>query len=115
MVEPAVLVGLGGAAGAVCRYWVGQRVSTGRAPFGTFAVNVTGSFLLGLVAFGGFTDPIVLLVGVGFCGAFTTFATFSVDVVLLWEDGRHGLAAAFGFGTLAAALLAVGVARALVA
>jgi len=85
-----LLVALGGAVGAPARYladrWLSARLP-GAFPWGTFAVNVVGSLLLGLLAA---TAPsgLVALAGTGFCGALTTFSTFSFETVRLLETGR---------------------------
>jgi CrcB protein len=77
------------AAGAVARYVVDRWVGT---PRGTLAVNVAGSFILGLVTgFGlyhGLTGDVRFIAGSGFCGAFTTFSTFSLEVLLLVDRRR---------------------------
>ena len=110
MVDPAHLVGVGGALGALCRYGVGQLIELKRFPLATFTVNVVGSFLLGLVTFSGVGESTLLLAGVGFCGAFTTFSSFSVDTIRLWEDGYTNLAIAYAFGNVVVSVLAVGAA-----
>jgi CrcB protein len=110
MVDPAQFVGVGGALGALCRYGVGQRIDTERVPVSTFTVNVVGSFLLGLVAFSGADESVLLFTGVGFCGAFTTFSSFAVGTVQLWENGHTRLAAAYALGTVVASTLAVAAA-----
>jgi CrcB protein len=107
-VEP-VLVGLGGALGAVGRYLVGRALDDWRFPLPTLGVNVLGSFLLGLLVAAGVGDRALALAGVGFCGAFTTFATFSVDAVRLGEQSRLW-AVAYAAGTLLGCLLAVALA-----
>jgi CrcB protein len=81
-------------------------------PWGTFAINVTGSFLLGLL-FVVMTerfrpDPwLRSAVTIGFLGAYTTFSTLSLETYRLAEDGAWGLAAANVLGSLAAGLGAV--------
>jgi CrcB protein len=105
-----LLVALGAAAGAPLRYLMDRaiqaRYRTG-LPWGTFAVNVTGSFVLGLVA-GSTTDPELLaLLGSGLCGAFTTFSTFSYETVRLVEDGRWSRAIGNVLGSVLAGLAAV--------
>jgi CrcB protein len=89
-------VAFGSAVGGVARFAVAavvqQRVGP-NFPVGTLLVNVTGSFLLGLLlryALG--TDAISpevrALLTTGFCGGYTTFSTFSADTILLLEDGQ---------------------------
>jgi len=112
MIEP-VLIGLGGALGAVGRYLVGLGLADRRFPVATLVVNVGGTFLLGLLVAVGAGDRALALVGAGFCGAFTTYATFSVDTVRLWEESP-GWGLAYAGGTLAACLLAFALAGALV-
>lgn len=91
MIEP-FLVGVGGAVGATARYAAGQTLRTeARLPVSTLFVNVVGSFVLGLVAFGA-SEETLLLVGVGACGAFTTFSSFSYETVeALREDPAAGV------------------------
>ena len=113
--SPATLVGLGGAVGALLRYGTTRALDVGVLPYGTLAVNVVGSFVLGLLAFGGASDEAALLVGVGACGSYTTFSSFAHDTVWLAEEGNPGRAAANAVGTLLAALAAVGLAWLLVA
>ncbi|QLK24793.2 fluoride efflux transporter CrcB [Natrinema zhouii] len=114
---PAHLVGTGGAIGAVLRYWVGQRVSrvsSGRFPLATFAVNVVGSFAFGLAVFTGASESTLQLVGTGICGSFTTFSAFSVETVRLYERGERVLAIGNAAATLACSLAAIGLAWVLV-
>lgn len=110
MVESALLVGFGGAIGALGRYGIGTIVRGDRFPLAIFVVNVVGSFLLGLVTFAGVGESILLFVGIGACGAFTTFSTFSVDTVRLVEDGHTWIAVGYALGTILAAVTAVGIA-----
>ncbi|MFC7547354.1 fluoride efflux transporter CrcB [Plantactinospora sp. GCM10030261] len=92
-----LLVALGAAVGAPLRYLVDRAVQTRHAsvfPWGTLAVNVIGSALLGLVA-GLPADPAVIaLVGTGFCGALTTYSTFSYETLGLARAGDRWLALA---------------------
>ena len=93
---PYVLVGAGGFVGANARYlvarWVGSAVDA-RFPLGTFLINVSGSFLLGLLGallaerFVPHADGLRLALGVGFLGAFTTFSTFEYETERLTEAG----------------------------
>lgn len=102
-------VAAGGAVGAVTRYLVvvalGQLVGTG-FPWGTFAVNVVGSFALGVFAgasahFWSPSPEVRTFLAVGCLGAFTTFSAFSLDVVHLVENERLGLALAYVVGSVA--------------
>lgn len=86
---------IGGALGAAMRYLVsnGFYALLGRDfPYGTLAVNVIGSFLMGMLTVmlveRGDVDPVVkLAILVGFLGAFTTFSTFSMDTLVLINEG----------------------------
>lgn len=90
-----LLVLLGGAIGAPTRYVTDLLVQSrhdSKVPWGTFTVNVVGSLILGLVAgaaAGAGLPPWALsLVGTGFCGALTTFSTFSYETVRLIDGAR---------------------------
>ena len=89
-----VLVAVGGAAGVLARYGVTQALGSAVAPWSVIAINVAGSFLLGLLAGLGAGEDARLIAGVGFLGGFTTFSTFSLDVFADLESGRPGRAAA---------------------
>ncbi len=103
-----LLVLLGGAVGAPTRYLADvaiQRLHRTSFPWGTWTVNVAGSFVLGVVAAGASTW-LMTLVGTGFCGALTTFSTFGYEAVRLAEEGDTGTAVANVTGSLAVGLLA---------
>lgn len=106
-------VAVGGAAGAVARYAAGQALGPPRPdafPWHTFAVNVAGSLILGLVlALVPADDPRHLraLLAVGFCGGLTTFSTFGYETVSLLQARAYGVALAYAGGSFALALLAV--------
>jgi CrcB protein len=109
-IEPAHLVGTGGAIGALCRHYLGSAVDVEGFPLGTLTVNVLGSFVLGLVTFAGLGSDLLLFVGTGACGSFTTFSSFSVDTVHLWEYGDQFKAGLNATANLAGALAAIGLA-----
>lgn len=105
---------LGGVLGTLARYGIGGSVAadvrTG-IPWGTLAVNVLGSLLLGFVMRATEIAPMSaelrLFLTVGFCGAFTTFSALSYETVVLLHAGAWGRAAAYAFGSLALGLAAV--------
>lgn len=104
-----VLVALGGALGAPLRFFTDRALGARGAsvfPWGTFTVNVLGSFVLGAVVGAGLSPGVTALVGAGFCGALTTYSTFSLETYRLIRDGSFLLAAANVAGSLAAGLLA---------
>lgn len=82
------LVGLGGAIGATLRYIVGEWMSDG-FPWGTMTVNLLGSLLLGIVVTVTLSEEMVLLVGTGVMGAFTTMSAYSVDLIELIDKNEH--------------------------
>lgn len=109
-----LLVAVFGAAGAISRYaldgWVSDLVH-GQFPWGTFVVNVTGAFALGVVV--AVTTERLLPhpnwrvgLGIGYLGSFTTFSTYSYESVKLAEDGAIGLALLNSVGMLAVGLIA---------
>ena len=96
-------IAVGSAIGGVSRYLVGglsQRLVGGTFPSGTLLINVTGSFLLGLILRYGvetttLTPEVRAFLTVGFCGGYTTFSTFSYETVALAEDGDWTRAALY--------------------
>ncbi|MFE7228425.1 fluoride efflux transporter CrcB [Nocardioides sp. NPDC057577] len=110
----ALLVLLGGAIGAPARYLTDLYVrqwTGGDFPWGTMVVNAVGSLVLGLLAgaaAGGVLPGWVLtLAGTGFCGALTTFSTFSYETVRLAENGQWRSAGLNVVGSLAVGMAAV--------
>ena len=110
-----LLIALGGASGAVARYLVDGFVveRTGATfPWGTFVINVSGSFVLGLLfalAMEGdvLSREIRAPVMIGFLGAYTTFSTLMLETWRLAEDGAVALALANAAGSLVAGIVAV--------
>ncbi|OIB57792.1 fluoride efflux transporter FluC [Natrialba sp. SSL1] len=113
--EPAHIVGTGGAIGAILRYAVYQQLSSDRFPWPTLLVNVVGSFVFALATFAGASESVIQLVGIGICGAFTTFSSFSVETVQLYERGDKHLAVANAVVNLALSLAGIGLAWVVVA
>lgn len=120
-----LLVALGGAVGSVCRYLVGVgalRLMGPAFPWGTLAVNVAGSFAIGILAelivarFGASTELRLLLI-TGFLGGFTTFSAFALDAVTLFERGASLAAVTYLIlsigASIAAAIAGIGLMRSL--
>ncbi len=107
-----------GALGASARYLVerGGRRAGHRFPWGTFVVNLTGSFAAGVVTGAalaqGFSGEARTIVGTGFLGAYTTFSTYTYEVVRRAEDGAAWTAVVYALGSIAVgvALAAAGLA-----
>jgi fluoride exporter len=105
---------MGGVVGTVARYELGRLVH-GRVgttfPWGTFVINAIGCLLLGfLVRYGesaGLSPETRGMLTVGFCGAFTTFSTFSYETVALLQGGEVVRAATYALGSLAVGIAAM--------
>jgi CrcB protein len=91
-----LMVAIGGALGSALRFWVGEYVGQrtgGRFPYGTFVINCTGSFLIGLVV-----TLLVethlwgpkwrYLIAIGFIGGYTTFSTFELETFRRFQEGE---------------------------
>ena len=107
-------IAIGAAIGGLARYYVAssvqQRFGAG-FPWGTLAVNVSGSLLLGfIVAYALATQAMSVemraLLTTGFCGGYTTFSTFSYEAAALLEDGRYERAGAYALASVLVSLLA---------
>lgn len=112
---PLILIGIGGFAGAIARYLVDGAVSArlaGAFPWGTLVVNLSGSFLLGLL-FALSAERAILPAQVrgpvlfGFVGAYTTFSTYMLESWRLIEGGSIALALGNVLGSVALGLVAV--------
>jgi fluoride exporter len=101
-----------GGVGAVARFQIDERVQehvAGEFPFGTLVVNVSGSFVLGLLTGAGVTGDALFVLGTGFLGSFTTFSTWMLESERLGEEGDErlglvNLGISFVAGLAAAAL-----------
>jgi CrcB protein len=108
------VIALGGGLGSVARYLLGQAIATppDGFPWATFAVNVSGCFALGLLMVyvlevwppRRYLRPFL---GVGFLGGYTTFSTFTVEILQRLRDGAWTLADAYALDSLVAGLVAV--------
>ena len=96
MLSNWMLVALGGALGAVLRFYISESMPDADFPWATLSVNLVGSLLLGAVTAAtlsnALSEPQALLLGVGLLGAFTTMSTFSVETITLMEAGQWRLA-----------------------
>ncbi|MFT4413453.1 fluoride efflux transporter CrcB [Bacillus sp. UMB0728] len=95
------LIGVGGSLGAATRFLLGKFINKkvqrfSLFPTGTWVINITGSFLLGFIANLHLThqihDSLWFLLGVGFCGAYTTFSTFGYETITLIGSGKIKIA-----------------------
>ncbi|GHT48949.1 putative fluoride ion transporter CrcB [Bacteroidia bacterium] len=115
MIKQILLVGLGGGVGSILRFlaskWLMQSDKCG-FPLATFLVNVLGCLLIGVLIGGAYrqnaldADMRALLVA-GFCGGFTTFSTFSLENVQLFQAGQYGTLLLYVFATLIIGFAAV--------
>ncbi|MEX2570016.1 MAG: fluoride efflux transporter CrcB [Gemmatimonadota bacterium] len=115
-------VGLGGGIGALVRFAIEGWALTwtgGIVPWGTLAVNLIGSTLLGILlgVFGRvqFSPRLRALLTAGFCGGMTTFSTFSYQVVALVSGGSYTTAAAYAAGSITVCTFGVAVGHAVAA
>lgn len=107
-------VALGGALGSALRYTLSAlalRLFGAGFPTGTFVVNAIGSFALALLVpwaaeGAGLSVPLRLLLTTGLCGGFTTYSSFNLEALSLFEAGRPGVAALYVGATLLSCLVA---------
>lgn len=107
-------IALGGALGAVSRYYLSvaaERWNTSSFPLGTFTVNILGSLLIG-ICFVVFMEKLHLVdtwrpvIVIGFLGALTTFSTYSLDALLLLQQGNYNTALFYIISSVLVCLLA---------
>ncbi len=109
-----LLVGLGGAVGSIARFLIQKYLHQqfpDPFPYGTFAVNVAGCFLIGLMYglaanYALFSNEFRLLLMAGFCGGFTTFSAYTVESMALVDQQRYLTFFLYLFGSIAAGLAA---------
>jgi CrcB protein len=110
----AVAIGLIGGVGALARFALDGAVASrlpGAFPYGTFVVNVLGSFVLGLLVGAALSPDALRLAGTGLLGSFTTFSTWMLETHRLGEDGQPRPAVANVLISLLAGLVSVWVGR----
>lgn len=114
MIKDIVLVGIGSGIGGICRYLISLSMShsQGSFPWGTFAVNIVGCMLIGILwgltsRFQHLAPAFSLLLMVGFCGGFTTFSTFSKEGLVMLQNNNYTLFALYILGSVALGIAAV--------
>ena len=116
MIKDVIIVGIGSGIGGICRYLIS--LTMGHAgngfPWGTFAANVTGCLLIGLLwgvtsRFHNLSPAFSLLLMVGFCGGFTTFSTFSKEGLTMLQTNNYMLFTLYTLGSMVLGILAVGL------
>jgi CrcB protein len=112
--KQALLVFLGGGVGSVLRYVVTRFLNnpTTGVPYGTFLVNIIGSFLIGIILGLALRNEALnqnhtLLLATGFCGGFTTFSAFAYENHLFLKSGNLTLLFAYTIASIVVGLLAV--------
>jgi fluoride exporter len=113
MIGALAWVGIGvfGALGALARFHVGGTVNARLAtdfPTGTFVVNMTGGFALGLLTGLALNNDLTVVLGTGFLGGYTTFSTWMVEAQRLGEDDERVVLYVYLFGSMLAGLAATG-------
>lgn len=110
-----LMVGVGGALGSIARFWlgsyIGERMGT-RFPYGTLVINVTGSFLIGVVfailaARTTWSANWRYLIPIGFIGGYTTFSSFEYEAFRTIQDGQLGLGLLYVVVSVIAGFIAV--------
>ena len=96
MIRNFLLIGLGGAFGSMLRYGSALLIGPKPFPLAILLINITGSFIIGLVMAGSLRNEVFaanwkLFLATGICGGFTTFSAFSLDNLLLLESGKFWL------------------------
>lgn len=111
-------VGAGGALGAILRFGLSRVFSSLALPWGVFAINIVGSFLLGLVLGQqmkhSLSSSMMYFLATGLLGAFTTFSTLSWENLQLWERGSYGILGASVVGQVVLGIIGVWWGRSLV-
>ena len=121
MIKTMLIAGLGGFVGTCMRFLTGKMCNllvVGTFPLSTFAVNIVGSFIIGLL-FGAaerthaITPAMSALLITGFCGGFTTFSTFADDIYLLLQNRHYLTLAIYAGGTIVLGIALVWAGRTL--
>jgi fluoride exporter len=108
-----IAVAVGGAVGSLLRYALSLVANQPGWPYGTWLVNIVGSFCIGIFAVWGkergvLSPELYLLFATGLMGGFTTFSTFSLEVVTFWMEGQYSRGIAYVLTSVVASLLSCG-------
>lgn len=111
-----MLIGTGGFAGTVSRYLLTRFINNNfpiTFPLGTYAVNIFGCLLIGIIMGLSFQSSVNtqtrLMLATGFCGGFTTFSTYSLEIFELYQRGEAAVSFAYLGGSIITGLLSIGV------
>ena len=114
MIRDIVIVGIGSGIGGICRYLISLAMNhAGNGfPWGTFAVNVAGCLLIGILwgvtsRFQNVSPSLSLFLMVGFCGGFTTFSTFSKEGLTMLQANNYILFSIYAIGSVVLGIMAV--------
>ncbi|MBP6024222.1 fluoride efflux transporter CrcB [Ferruginibacter sp.] len=112
MFKNFLLVGLGGAIGSMLRYAISLLVTVKQFPYGTFIVNIAGSFIIGAVLALSlknelFSNNWKIFLATGICGGFTTFSAFAAENMALLQSGKYGIAFIYIMASLLLGIAAV--------
>lgn len=114
MIRDIVIVGIGSGIGGICRYLISLAMNhAGNGfPWGTFAVNVAGCLLIGILwgvtsRFQNVSPSLSLFLLVGFCGGFTTFSTFSKEGLTILQANNYILFSLYAIGSVVLGIMAV--------
>jgi CrcB protein len=112
MLKNFLLVGFGGAIGSMLRYGASLLANFTYFPYATLAVNIIGSFIIGLVLGLSLREEYFLhnwklFLATGICGGFTTFSSFSAENLELFQTGRSTLALVYIVGSVISGIIAV--------
>jgi len=110
-----LMVGIGGCLGSILRFWLGNYIGSrmgSRFPYGTFAINISGSFLIGLVfAFltvrSQWSPYWRYLILIGFIGGYTTFSSFEFETLRTLQEGQFGMGLLYVMSSVVLGLAAV--------
>ena len=112
MIKNLLLVAAGGSIGAVLRYWIYLALKPQPFPYATLMINITGSFLLGIIMALSIKETNILresyklFLATGICGGFTTFSTFSYENIYLLQEGKYNLAFIYILASVVAGITA---------